>query len=518
MGWDIILPIMEGQQNKKISVRANYFFNVSYQVASLIVNIITAPYLSRIFDPSTIGTNSYASSICSIFYLFEAFGFGLYAQRSIAQERDDKEKQTRVFWEILGLRGLICLLVLLSYYSCCFFGAFGDLKDLMIAYGIQLVATIFDISFFFQGNERFSVIAWVGVLVKAVGVACVFLFVKTNADLLLYIVIQSLAIAGSFIFMWPFLCKNIVRIKFKSMNLKRHFLPCLRLFIPAIALNISPLIDRTLIANLVFGQSQRVVDGVETTITNASLENGYYEEAYKIEIACLTVITSLGNVMAPHNAHFAAIGDMDAIQKNLQKSVHFVWLLGLPIVLGVISIATTFVPFFFGTGYEKSIYLLMLMSPLIIFSGLSNVMGNQLLIPLNKDGAYTKAIIWGCAINIVTSAALVYFWGSFGAATGTIIGEFTILLLLFLSSRKFIQTKPLFKEFWKPAVAACLMFAVILPLDLFVFTDSVYWQILILIFAGIIIYSSAILLFKDSYVIAELHQIKEKIRAKHVSK
>lgn len=507
---------MEKQQKplKRKSVFGNYLYNVAYQMATLIVNLVTAPYISRIFDASTIGINSYAASILAFFFLAETFGFGLYAQRCVAQKQGDISGQTQIFWEILFARGFLCLLIIAIYFPLCYLGVFNVPKELMIIYSIQLVATIFDITFFFQGNESFSIIAWAGIAIKTIGVICIFCFVHHNSDLNLFVFIQSMTILSSFLLLWPFLKNRIQKISFKSINPWRHFWPCFKLFLPTIAVSVSSLIDKTLIANMVPGTTEKIIDGVKTVVSNANLENGYYEEAAKIETACLTMITSLGNVMVPHNSHFAAIGDRDAITENINKSIHFVWIVGIPIFLGVIGVSTTFVPMFFGQGYEKTIYLLMLMSSLVLITGLSNVLGAQYLIPLKKDKEYTTAVVVGSLINIISSACLVPSLWAYGATIGTIIGEASILLLMLFFMRNEIKIKNIFRHSFKPIIAGTIMFCFVYPLDLFVFSKPAVWQVAVLVLIGGFVYCACIFIEKDSLVLLAIQKIKAKIKPK----
>lgn len=56
------------------SVSKNYIYNVSYQLLLLITPFITTPYLSRVLEPSGIGTYSYTYSIVSYFILLASLG------------------------------------------------------------------------------------------------------------------------------------------------------------------------------------------------------------------------------------------------------------------------------------------------------------------------------------------------------------------------------------------------------------------------------------------------------------
>ena len=76
---------------KKLTI--NYFYNMLYQVLTLIIPIITAPYLARTLQATANGINNYTSSIVYWFTLIGMLGITLYGNKEIAKVRDNKEKK-----------------------------------------------------------------------------------------------------------------------------------------------------------------------------------------------------------------------------------------------------------------------------------------------------------------------------------------------------------------------------------------------------------------------------------------
>ena len=73
---------------KEKSVKKNYLYNLIYQILTLILPIITTPYISRTLGPSQIGVYSYTNSIVTYFILFGSLGVSLYGQRGYEKELD----------------------------------------------------------------------------------------------------------------------------------------------------------------------------------------------------------------------------------------------------------------------------------------------------------------------------------------------------------------------------------------------------------------------------------------------
>ena len=86
------------------SISRNYFYNLFYQVLTIVLPLITTPYLSRVLGAEPIGIYSYTLSIATYFVLFGSLGVALYGQREIAYLQDNKTKRSITFWEILIMK------------------------------------------------------------------------------------------------------------------------------------------------------------------------------------------------------------------------------------------------------------------------------------------------------------------------------------------------------------------------------------------------------------------------------
>ena len=77
----------------KVSIKRNYIYNTLYQILTLIIPLVTAPYISRVLGSDGVGIYSYTKSIVTYFTLFAALGTASYGEREIAQKRDSKEER-----------------------------------------------------------------------------------------------------------------------------------------------------------------------------------------------------------------------------------------------------------------------------------------------------------------------------------------------------------------------------------------------------------------------------------------
>ena len=79
-----------------MKVIKNYLYNLSYQLLTIILPIITVPYVTRIFTSEALGNYVFYNSIVSYFSLFAMLGIGVYGTKQIAAASDANS----TFWNI----------------------------------------------------------------------------------------------------------------------------------------------------------------------------------------------------------------------------------------------------------------------------------------------------------------------------------------------------------------------------------------------------------------------------------
>ena len=457
----------------------------------IIVPLITTPYLSRVLGAENIGIYSYTLSITTYFILLGSLGVSTYGQREIAYVRDNKKLRTKTFIEILIMRTITLMIsTIIFYFSFASNGEYGMYYKILL---LEIIANMIDISWIFQGQEEFKKTVIRNTIVKFISVVCIFLFVKTQNDLSKYFLIYVLStLLGNFS-LWLYLPKYIQRIRIKELRIWKHFKPTIELFIPQIAMQIYTVLDKTMIGAIVEDKS----------------EVGFYEQAQKIIKLLVTIATALATVMVPRMANTFANGEKDKLKEYLNKSFKFVLLLVFPLMLGIISIANKFVPIFYGEGYEKVIYLIIVISPIILAIGLSGVMGTQYLLPTKQQKKYTISVVVGSIVNFIFNMIFINLWQSIGASIATVIAEFTVTGIQFYLMRKEIKLLDVLKMAKKYCIAGIIMFCISIMIGILI-KDNLL-SIIIQIGISAIVYIGILLLMKDELVLEGIEKIRKKV-------
>lgn len=476
------------------SIKKNYIYNLIYQSLTLVLPLVTTPYLSRILGSEPIGIYSYTYSIVSYFLLFGSLGVSLYGQREIAYVNEDVKKRKKIFWEIVACRFVTMFIAILIYFI--FLARMGEYAIYYRIWLIELIAMAFDISWFFQGMEDFKKTVIRNVIVRLASVTLIFVFVKSPEDLIKYITIYSIADLVGNLSLWRYLPRYFKGIKIGKIKPFYHLHAIILLFIPQIANQVYNLLDKTMIGKIITDKS----------------EVGFYEQGQKVIRVLLTVVTSLGIVMIPRMASTFASGNKKQIIEYMKKSFKFVFFLAFPIVLGLISVSKSFVPLFFGEGYDKVVTLLIVISPTIILTGIANVIGTQYLLPIKRQKEYTITITLGLVINFFLNYILITYYDSVGASIATVVSELIVVIAQLYVIRKDIKTKEVLKLSIPYIFASLIMFAITM-IEGFVLETSTT-TLIIQIISGGLVYVLMLWILKDEFLKMFLEKGKSIIKRK----
>ncbi len=477
------------------SAKKNYIYNIIYQLVLIITPIITTPYVSRVLGADGVGQASFSTSIITFFVVFSALGFNLYAQREIAKNSNNTEEKSKIFWEVNICRFISTMIALMVNFLFVIMGVYQGNTTLMIILSINILATMFDIAYFYQGHEEFGKLMVINVLTKILIISSIFLFVKTSGDLWKYVLINSLGMIFGYVFMWLFLKKYLTKVKIKELKPFRHLRGTIGLFLPTIAVSLYVDLEKILIG-----------------VFSSDAQNGIYEQAEKIVRFALTIILCLGSVMIPRNSKNYSDGKLQLVKENIYTTTHFVWLLGIPMCLGMICLAPNFVPWFLGGEFLGSVVLLQVLSPLFLIIGFSNAIGIQYVLPTMQDKKYTKSVVIGAIVNLIISVPLVLFFKALGACFAILAVELTVAIVVFWEVRKELSFSKVIKTIKKPLLAGIVMFLITFSLSKLL-SPSIL-NTFIILFAGIVSYALMIFALKDDLVISTTKQIYQKFLKK----
>lgn len=466
-----------------MKVIKNYIYNFSNQILMLILPFITTPYVTRVFTSSELGSYGYYNSIVSYFALLATLGIGNYAVKEISSNSYNRSK---VFWEIYSIQLVFSFISLGLYILLCLVNnSFHN----VIAYilGITLLSRFIDISWLFQGVEDFRSLTFRSVMIKLIGVVSIFIFIKEESDLYLYIfLIVFYELLGQVIMWIParnWLQKPVFSMKDSIKHLNSVFI----LFIPQVAISLYALFDRTLLGALV-----------------STRDVGIFEQGNKLINLLLVVVTTLSGVILPHVSNLISQGKKEKVNQFYEFSFLVYNTVIFPLIAGMLIVNDNFVQFFLGSEFQDAKYAIMIMVWKMFFIGWTNIMGIQILIPHNKHKEFMVSTTIPAFFSIACNLVLIPHLGYIGAAITSVLTESVVWCIQLYYTRTYLKEVPILRNMFKTILASVTMYGSLYLLKpVLIFNPAL--NVLVYVIIGGIIYLIIILSLKVINL-AELRQ------------
>lgn len=472
------------------NVKKNLLYNLIYQVITVVIPLMTIPYISRVIGANGIGISSYTNSIVQYFIICGTIGISLYGNRQIAYVRQDKNKLCITFFSIFLLKMATTGLALLVYILI--FIHANEYKNIFLIQSLNILAAMIDISWLYMGLEDFEKIVTINIFVRIIGVISIFLFVKDINDIYIYILINAcMTILGN-LSMWIYIPKKIKKVKIGVEDILVHIKPALILFIPQIATQIYLVLDRSMLGFL----------------TNTK-QVGLYQQSQNMIKMVLGLVTSLGVVMLPRMSNIFASGNTEKLKENLNKCLMGVSYVSIPMAFGLASISLKFVPWFFGKGFNEVSYLIIISVPILFFIAISNVLGVQYLLPINKNKEFTISVTIGAVVNLICNIILIPHYRAIGTCIATVLAEFSVTTVQYVFVYKEVDIKLLVKSIIKYLISGIIMLSVVLIIGMFMSSNVI--TTLFQCISGIVVYFIILIILKDEMNELVINFILEKL-------
>lgn len=487
---------------KTKSLKINTIFNGIYQILALLAPLLTTPYVSRIFNASILGDYNYYYSILGYFTLVATFGFNYYGTKVIAELRDNKEEKSKAFWSIMFAKALLSILCL-GIYFIVFFSLFKGNQTaiyIFLSMTLYIVSILVDPIFYFQGNENFVSISIRNTLMRVLTIVLIFVFVKTQDDIVIYSIILSVGnLFATIIMFFSFKKGEINKPKWKELKIWKSFKESFPFFIPSLAVTLFTSLNQTLIGAF-----------------SDSAQSGYYSQAMKIISILSGIAGSLSIIMLSRMSYLFHTNNEKEIKKKIAQTFNALWIIAMPLFFGLLFITSRLVPAFFGAGYEGAIPVIYISSIIIILSPINTIYGSIYYKPKNKIWTQIIIILFSSALNVVLSLLLIPKYGANGAAVGRLIAEFAQFPLLFYYAKNDISLKDVFGGSIKALDSSLIMFFILFFFNKYIAT-SISRNLIVLIaeiLIGALVYGVFEIIFKEEFVIQFLKSIKQKLKKK----
>ncbi len=401
-------------KNKEAKTLAgNFMWLSALQVAGYVFPLITMPYLARVIGVEGFGKIAFASAIMVWIQTIADWGFNLTATRDVAQNRENPQKVSEIFSNVLWAR---CLLMFLSLGVLLLLIAlvpkFREEWDVILVTFLMIPGHIFFPDWFFQAVERMKYITILNVLMKFIFTVAVFLFIKQPEDYILQPLFTSLGfVISGVIALYYILGKWGIKLQRPSWKATLQTIKASTdVFINHLMPNLYNSFSTMLLGFWGGGTAVGVLDGGNKFIhIGTQLQTTINRAFYPF----------LSRKIEKHRGYLI-------ITMSVSLLMSLFLFLGAPFL----------VKYMLSEEFADSAYVIQIRAFSLIFSGLSSAYGANYLIIKHKEDLLRKITIWCSLVGFVIAWPLVYWYSYIGASLTVTISLGILAISYYITSKR----------------------------------------------------------------------------------
>lgn len=448
----------------------------SAELISKILQFVLIVYATRFLDKSSFGKFSFALSLSFIAVIFADLGINTLLIREIARDKKKANKYfanaviAKIILGILTYFGVFLVLNLLNYPQ--------ETRNITYLMTTFIILTAFTDLFYsiFRAFEmmiydsmlkilRMIILTIIGLLIlfrthNVIYFCLIFIFVEAIVVLLALIIALKKFIK----------LKSIRELK-SEINLD---------FMKSIVKKSLPFGLAFVFSSIYF-----YIDSVMISKMRGDLEVAVYSAAYNLALAILFVPTVYMNALYPVMSRYFK-SSKESLIFIYKKSFKYLYIIGLPISVGLYLLANRIIVFFYGKEYIGSIIALQIIS-WFLFIKFLNFLTGFTLSSINRQNERMLSQGSTAVFNVLANLILIPRMGYVGAAVATFITEIFLFILYYWYVSKFLYVYNFVPILIKPIIASLIMV---------VFIKYTNFGLIFSIIFSAIVYFAAILLLR----------------------
>ena len=411
--------------------------NAMLTMSSFLFPLISFPYVSRILGPDGTGRVDFATSLIAYFLMFAQLGIPTYGVRACAKVRDNKRLLTKTAHELLIINLVMSAVsYVVLFLAVLFVPRLQQDRALYILVSLTIIFNTIGMEWLYKALEQYTYITIRSIIFKIVSLVAMFLLIQEKDDYVIYGGITILASSASYLMNFVHARKYISMRPMGGYEFKPH--------LKAVAVFFAMACASTIYTNL-----DKVMLGIMATNTDV----GYYGAALRIKSILVSIVTSLGTVLLPRASYYVEHGLMDDFRRISRKALNFVVVAAVPLMLYFIYFARQGIFLLSGEDYAGAILPMQIIMPTLLFIGLTNILGIQILVPMGREKIVLWSMIAGAVVDLVCNLLLIPRFAAAGAALSNMLAEAVVLLVQIIALRK--EVLPTFRsiQYWKVVFA-----------------------------------------------------------------
>ncbi|NRD69953.1 flippase [Psychrobacter okhotskensis] len=380
------------------ALASNFGYLMLLQIAGYVFPLITIPYLARVIGVEGFGKIAFAAAVVVWFQTITDWGFNYTATRDVAQNRDNPNRVSEIFSNVLWSK------ILLMF--CSFFLLMGliitipylrENQAILLITFLMVPGNIFFPDWFFQAMERMKYITIFNLISKILFTLLVFIFIKEKSDFILQPLFISLGSVVSGIF-----AMYIIIVKWKVKLIRPN-----RSSVFNTIKNSTDVFINNIVPNFYYGFSTILLSfwGGNASVGLLDAGRRFLSISEKfLQIVSRVFFPFLSRRSDKHNTYVK-------INFSIAALFFLVLFLAAPILIKL----------FYTPEFYPAVIALQISSFSILFLSLRNIYGINYLIVRGYEKEARNIMLVTSFIGFTLSFPLIYFFDFIGAAITAIL-------------------------------------------------------------------------------------------------
>ncbi|HCO05606.1 MAG TPA: flippase [Enterococcus faecalis] len=375
------------------ALASNFGYLMIMQITGYIFPLLTIPYLARVIGVEGFGKIAFAAAVIVWFQTITDWGFSYTATRDVARNRDNLERVSEIFSNVLWAKSLLALISFIILFILTEFIPYLKDNQILLFITFMLVpAKILFADWFFQAIEKMKFITIFDLISKAIFTACIFIFIKEKPDFILQPLFLSL---GSILV-------GLVSLYLIIFKWKVRILPPKNKEVILTLKNSKDVFINNIVPNF-YNSFSSVLLG----FWGGSIANGLLDAGSKFANIAQQFINIFSRVFFPF---LSRQSDKHSVYAKINITISIV----SSIIL--VLIAPFIIRVFFTPEFYQSIIILQVMACSIVFLALSSTYGVNYMIIHGYEKSLRNITIISSLIGFILCFPLIYLYNFLGAA------------------------------------------------------------------------------------------------------
>lgn len=407
------------------SLKYNFILNLANTAAGLLFPLLTFPYVARILEPDGLGLVTFYQTIIAYITLLSSLGISLYAVREVARVKDDPLNRSKVTIEILLLHIALTVAAYIAVAIICLtVKRISAHTALFLVLSISIFFNAVGVNWFYQAMEDFLFITTRSLIFKCLAAVALFIFVKTEDDIMPYAIILVVADVGNNILNLLRLRKYISLSTLRRVPLRiiKHVRPAVTIF----TLNVT--------ISLYVSLSPVLLGFISTDVAV-----GYFTATSRLTTAAMSCVTALAVTLLSRMSYYASHKEYELLSSTAAKCLNLVVLMTVPIFLGLVAASTEIILVFSGYEFMPAIPTLCIMAASTVFIGIATIVGYQILYPLGHERLLIRSSLLGSIVFFPLTFILTPHLAQNGTAIAYTLTELVVTAMLCYYCRRYMK-------------------------------------------------------------------------------